>query len=424
MSRSKGADAPGASEHRRRIPVRTPATPATGTRSERGAEARPTGNSPLTSREKFAAVLAELREGTDTIASAVKNLQEKFPGIQLTREEVYRLLRLGLTEGYISLEPDRDSKTEDQLKLNFGLTGVTIVPSVYFPDIAMRAARYILELIGVYMRPPYQKSKVGIGFASGFSISHVARALATLLLETGVELPSEISFHALSVGFNPEFLREDPNFFMSAFEPLSDELRRRELKTETGSQDWKRVRFMGLYAPSIISTRQLDSIRKEMWGVKEAVAAAPEIDIVVTSASDFDDTGSTLSEFYKERPEEAKLLEKAGIVGHLLYLPLANEGPIAANKHEFILPTIWTLEQLHEIIEKPDSRRQHAARVVLVAGPTKERKPKQILYTILRQKKRLVTDLVTDERNGRNILKRFEDERLQLLGVLSSPVQS
>lgn len=368
----------------------------------------PTGGSPLTAREKFAAVLAQLREGAKTIDQAIDNLKKQFPGIELKREDVYPLLRTGLAEGYIYLEPERDHETERVLRNDFGLTGVAVVPSVYFPDVAMRAARHILELLDEYIK--LGKERVGIGFASGFSISHVARALAKLLRRTGIQLPAELRFHALSVGFNPEFLREDPNFFLSAFDSdsLYEKLAQREPKTI--------ISFMGLYAPSIIPTEQLGIIQA-MEGIKESIAAASDIDIVVTSASDFDDSGSTLAEFYKARPKEAKRLEKAGVKGHLLYLPIGDDGPISADKHEFILPTILTLQQLHEMIVNHESKRKYPARVVLVAGLTKEMRPKQVIYTILKQKQKVITDLITDQRSAKDVLDRFEAQRREVLGL-------
>jgi DNA-binding transcriptional regulator LsrR (DeoR family) len=361
---------------------------------------RPTGSVPLTAREKFSAVLAQFREGVTTIDKAVEKIRYQFPGIELTREEVYPLLRTGLAEGYITLASDRDQEMERRLINDFRLRGAAIVPSVYFPDVAMRAARQILQIIGEFMK--LGKQKIGIGFASGFSISHVARELAKLLRTTGLQLPNELQFHALSVGFNPAFLREDPNFFLAAFEPLADLLRQRGLETARNRGHMERVRFIGLYAPSIIPTRQLSDIRG-MEGIKEAIEVASEIDIVVTSASDFDDKTSTLAAFYESRPKEAALLANAGCKGHLLYLPLADTGPIPADKHQFILPTIWSLEELHAITTSSGSNRDHPARVVLVAGLTKEIKPKRIISTILRQDKALITDLITDQQNAKAI---------------------
>jgi DNA-binding transcriptional regulator LsrR (DeoR family) len=380
------------------------ATPGTDRRRSpsraRSRGARPTGSVPLTAREKFSAVLAQFREGVTSIDKAVEKIRHQFPGIELTREEVYPLLRTGLAEGYVTLAPERDQEMERRLINDFGLRGAAIVPSVYFPDVAMRAARQILQIIGEFMK--LGKRKIGIGFASGFSISHVARALANLLRTTGLQLPNELQFHALSVGFNPAFLREDPNFFLAAFEPLADVLRLRALETARNREHTERVRFIGLYAPSIIPTRQLSDIRG-MEGIKEAIAVASEIDIVVTSASDFNDKTSTLAAFYESRPEEVTLLANAGCKGHLLYLPLAETGPIPADKHQFILPTIWSLEELHAITTNFGSNREHPARVVLVAGLTKEMKPKRIISTILKQQKALITDLITDQQNGKAI---------------------
>jgi DNA-binding transcriptional regulator LsrR (DeoR family) len=352
----------------------------------------------LTSRERFSAILAQFRDGAGTLDQVIATLAQQFPRIKWKREEIYFLLRNGLAEGYIRLEPDRDPDLERQLQQKYSLRGVAVVPSVYFQDIAQRAARHILNIIDTYVANG--KKKIGIGFASGFSMSRVARALAHLLVNTGAELPEELQFHALSAGFNPRFLREDPNFFLSAFDlPALAE------RTGAGGSTLK-VTFVGLYAPSIIRTEQLDQFHATE-GIKEALDAKDEIDIVVTGASDFDDPNSTLADFYNDEtdPEIAKernALENAGIVGHLLYLPLSKSGPIEASRHKFILPTIISLSDLHEMVMDMD--RQFPTRVVLVAGlRVKTLKPKEVISTILHQERQLISDLVTDQRNAREL---------------------
>jgi DNA-binding transcriptional regulator LsrR (DeoR family) len=360
----------------------------------------------LTPRERFSAILAQFRDGAGTLDQVISTLAQQFPRVKWKREEIYYLLRNGLAEGYISLQPDRDANLEGTLREKFSLNAAAVVPSVYFNDIAQRAARHILSIIGRYVEDG--KDKVSIGFASGFSMSHVARALAHLLVNTGVELPHELQFHALSAGFKARFLREDPNFFLAAFDLPA--LREREVS----GREPRKISFVGLYAPSIVRTAQLDEFHATE-GIKEALAARDEIDIVVTGASDFDDPNSTLADFYNNKKnseivEEREALKNAGIVGHLLYLPLAESGPIEADRHKFILPTVFDLRDLHKLVT--DSRRTYPARVVLVAGlRVKTLERKKIISTILHQEYKLITDLVTDQHNAREITKLPEGPR-------------
>ena len=348
----------------------------------------------MTGRERFAAVLAQFRGGAGSIDQVVEQLNREFPMLKWRREEIYQLLRTGLAERYITVDHDRDTEEELQRKKEFGLRAIAIVPSVYFADIADRAARHLLGIIDDYVRNG-KTDCISIGFASGFSMSHVARALARLLQDTGIQLPRELRLHALSVGFNPRFLREDPNFFLSAFD-------RDAIKHKTS--DHTDIVFVGLYAPSIVPKDQLTSVC-QMDGIKEGIEAAREIDIIVTSASDFDDPNSTLREFYfpkkddlrdkktkEAMKQEAEALQEAGIVGHLLYLPLGEAGPI--DQAQFILPTVVSLRQLHEMAIQPDKR------VVLVTGlRTTTFQPKKITGVILRQQNKLITDLVTNLKN-------------------------
>src|SRR5262245_42837254 len=106
-------------------------------------EKNATGIGLLTSRERFSAVLAQFRDGAGTIDQVVASLKQQFPRIEWKREEIYHLLRTGLAEGYISLEPDRAHNIENRLINDFALIEAAVVPSVYFPDVALRAARLV-----------------------------------------------------------------------------------------------------------------------------------------------------------------------------------------------------------------------------------------------------------------------------------------
>jgi hypothetical protein len=124
-----------------------------------------------------------------------------------------------------------------------------------------------------------------------------------------------------------------------------------------------------------------------------------------------DDDQSSLYPFYhpdlqetnrdkaKQRADDLHRLKAATCVGHLLYLPLAETGPLEQTTFQFALPTVLTLKDLGLMVEKGKS-------VLLTIGVQHRTwKPKAILKTILSQQTPLITDLVCDSRSAESVLQ-------------------
>jgi hypothetical protein len=339
----------------------------------------------LAMRERFGAVIEEFQAKAGQTDQVVKALERRFPSERWSREKIYAELRAGLVSGYVEVRTLR-SDLGDRLLERHGLESVDVISSVTFEHVAALAARRLLSIMAEFRAS--NRTMIRIGFASGYSMSRVARALALLIPSSELAFPKSVKFQALSSSFNVEKIHEDPSFFLARFdEPAIHQ------KFPGG------VQFLGYFAPSLVKGQTQESISEDdeanAHGRSLAKKEAKLLDIVVTGASDIDDPDSTLYEFRKERDQ----LKEAGCVGHLLYLPLSASGPIPLSQQGFSISTALDLKDLQTLVtEKPGEKRK---RVMLVSGPQyRTLDPKRIVATILDQQHTLITDLVIDERTA------------------------
>ena len=211
----------------------------------------------------------------------------------------------------------------------------------------------------------------------------LARRFAELLREPGPHLPSEIVFHALVAGFDVSDPSTDPNAFFTYF--VGDAI----IPVKTS--------FVALHAPAMVQARFEDEL-KGLPVIKEAYARASEIDIIVTSTSDWTDDHSMLRHYMAVAGESLDELERAGCIGDILWQPLCAEGPFELNS-KIRAMTIMRLAQVSELVAQDKQ-------VLLVAGPCHRcHEPKaKVVRAILHQPNRLITHMVTDSRCARAML--------------------
>lgn len=349
----------------------------------------------LTPRERFAAIVAEFVAAGGKTDRVAETLNKAFPSGGWTRESIYADLRSGLASGYVTVDAIR-SELGDRLRERAGLRSVSVIATAYMEQVAMLAARRLLAILADLREtapglPDDPKNIVRIGFASGYTMSRVARALAQLLLTTDLAIPYRLQFHALSATFDIRKLHEDPNFFLARFD-----------EPAIAAHCESVISFVGLAAPNLIESSDLKRFRGSP-GMLVATAEAENLDILVTGASDLDDPRSTMYEFYDSEKAEKSRLTAQDCVGHLLYLPIGPKGPIDPSHLKYVMPTALTLNQVAELAGGK-------TRVMLVTGPTKntdkkETKlgPKKVVATILALRPKLITDLVIDERTARHV---------------------
>lgn len=343
----------------------------------------------LSPRERFAAIVHEFVTSGGRTDQVAEDLNRQFPGGRWTRESIYAELRNGIASGYVSVDTVR-SELGDRLRERAGLRSAAVIATVYIDQVAALAARRLLAILADLSEQRdaadgRNGEPVRIGFASGHTMSRVARALASLMRTTDRAMPKRLQFHALSSTFDVRKLDEDPNFFLARFD-----------EPEIASWCRTEITFVGLAAPSLIKPADLPDIRTGR-GMADAIEEAGKLDIVVTGASDLTDERSTMFEFYEEQKEEKARLIKQGCAGHLLYLPVGPQGPIDTSGLTYVMPTVLGLDDLAQLVRR-------GARVMLVSGPIATFQPKRIVSTILGLRPGLVSDVVIDERTGAHAL--------------------
>jgi len=309
-------------------------------------------------------------------------LWERY-GIKIPREKPYQILGSAALRKQFIYEPSLEHVMADRIHYERHLQEVRVVHTALFQDVGYRAAETLLELVIQHAKRNRGKDCVHIGWPGGYSMHKMARYFADRLRRPIPGMPKSICLHALVGGADPKDPTTDPNAFFTYF--LEDPVTR----------DY--VSFWLLHAPAIVQARQFKALKK--WpGIVEAYQAARDLDIIVTSASQWADQDSMLFKYMKHYPTSIQTLESARCVGDLMWRPVGRDGPIELET-DIRSMTLVELSELPGFIARGGS-------VLLAIGPCGGcRRPKgHILRTILNLKEPLVTHLVVDTRSAREML--------------------
>jgi DNA-binding transcriptional regulator LsrR (DeoR family) len=309
----------------------------------------------------------------------VKEIQERvkseFPTAKLKREDVYAHFREAARRNFIHYRPPRSLRLEDQIRDGYRwLQEVKVVLTAVRRDVAGEAARVLVKLLQQFKREK-GKDVVHIGFAGGHSMRALAHAFSDELCEPVEGLPGSVVFHALAAGGELNDPTTNPNAFFSFFsyKPV--------LKIET--------RYVGLSAPTIVTPDDMHWLKK-LPDIKAAFSAVHDIDIIVTSGTEWGDPDSALKKRIKGAAGCVATLNKEKCVGDIFWRPIGANGPIEVET-EYRALTLIELFQLPGFIK-------NGKRVLLMLAPCGGcNKPKgKLLECVLHQKKPLITDLVVD----------------------------
>ena len=276
-------------------------------------------------------------------------------GFSVSREQIYPLIRRGISLGFIKLCPPTEMKLSRELSSVYPRAAADIqVLNVTGPQtmehLALAGAEKILMLVKELGK---RKAAVHIGIGGGRTAERVSSYLALLLRsETRKEVP-KIVLHALSSGFSPKNPITAPVAFFSFFRSLQD----------------LEINYVGLFSEAMVPIEQYEEV-KERPGVREAFAERKKIDIVVTSLAASDDPDGQFNELLRLGPSDAiKDLRKRGWIGDVQWRPYSEEGPI-------VTPTgirSVTLFELDDLVRLAQSPRKH---VILVGSPSLRGKSK------------------------------------------------
>lgn len=335
----------------------------------------------LDSNEQLS-VVCNLFTKCKKVSEIAKYVNEKYHA-GLKREAIYPLLMKAVKKKWLRYIPPQEQQLEQDLKIKHNwLSGVRVVHSSQFSDIASCGAEMLLDLLKNYRHP--SKKEIHIGFAGGHAMRILASHFAKLLADSETPFQKKLVLHALVAGFNVYEPTTDPNTFFSLFH--SDE--------PHGIQ----FDFVGLHAPPLVESKEYPKLIKA-HGFKESKKEAENIDIIVTSATCWNDEHSTFRKYMNESPGCLNTLKREKCVGDMLWHPLGETKPVEA-RTKIRAMTLYDLNDLSDFVKKDKN-------VLLVLGPCAycNQTKTSVLKAILDQDNQLITHLVVDSRSVRKITK-------------------
>ncbi len=325
--------------------------------------------------------VCELWEQRRSAAEIVQAVLREY-GVRLTREEPNLFVADAGARGWVRYRARGENELRQTIREQRpDLRNVEVVHTAASADVAFQGARSLIGLLRQLHKEG--KTEVHIGLAGGHAMRSLAQVLGPMLADGEEGLPAALVFHAMGAGLNIREPSTGPN---ALFTYLRSDGRSRVAR-----------RFVGLHGPAIVSSADLPHLR-QLESLHEAYSQARLLDVVVTSASLWDDPHSLFHQYMSNSAESLRVLEGAGCIGDLLWQPLGNDGPI----DECTAIRTMTLMQLTDF---PAFLAQ-GKRVLLVLGPcSKCAKPKgPLLSALLRAEPPIVSDLVVDSRTVRAAL--------------------
>jgi DNA-binding transcriptional regulator LsrR (DeoR family) len=309
--------------------------------------------------------------------------EERSLEIEITRERVYHLLSYACAHNLLKFVPEVDTTLVYDLRKNYDrLKEVETPHTAVFEGIANQAAEVLVRILRSSRQETYH-----LAFAGSYTMQQTAREFARRL--RGVlpeDFPRKLVIHTMVAGFAAD-PSVDPLSFCSYFanDPaiLVD------------------VDYEVMRAPSIVTPAEVKSLREQMQ-INRTLEKAKQLDLVVTSAAQFNDEHALFRKYVEENsPRTFRALQAKGCLGDMLSRPIGPNGPLGDEDVDVRALTLMDLEQLPAFIE-------NGKRVLCVIAPCSQcLKPKtDILRAILKHK--LITDLVVDSRTARELLKSLE----------------
>jgi hypothetical protein len=263
-------------------------------------------------------------------------------GTQLTREQIYPVLRKAVRRHVLIHTPSRDMVLESRLRTSAlkaeargatqgSIAVVNSIGALAAENVPSGAAKLVLGLLKeVASARPGKNVHIGIGI--GWSTMRFCRQLGALLRDD-VEAPA-LSVHALATSYSFWSPLETP---IASFTYLANAYR-------------PPVEFVGLFAQPFEKSEHYQKLleRKE---VKAALERRDEIDIVVTSLASGDggecEHGYLCKHLLEYGPENGiEALQQQGWIGDVQLRPYSARGPLAI-QHGHIKPvTLFELDEL------------------------------------------------------------------------------
>ncbi len=304
--------------------------------------------------------------------------------IEISREQVYVLLRESISNRLVMLVPPRNLIIERQIGAfpNQGQVHVVEFSSNegIREDIAFAGAQVVARIIREKIKTS-GLPQIHLGLGVGSTTARVCKYLAALLRQ---EFRLKTLFiHALTPAFSPH-ARENPLSWLSYFFEVVPQ-----------------VEFIGLNAEPIVTANELKQVRKHPL-VKAALEMRHRIDIVLTSMASRQDEHGYLNLYahHPGLPREPLHVAGGNWVGDVQLLPFSNSGPVKFGRG-MVPVTLFELEELCAM-------RQRGTRIVLLCAPCGEcgkYKTDALAPLLTNESLHVWSDLVLDRGSGEDLIR-------------------
>ena len=265
-------------------------------------------------------------------------VETEFGGdLKMNRQTVYPLVAEAVRRGFVRLTPPISQALRDRLAKQFrGLDPkhLDVVKTTGPNDSAKVAAMAAERAFAAIVRIAREKGgrPVGLGLGPGRATLQFCRLLSPLLEGHHEEL--KLRLVAITAGCPVRLLENAPISFLNLFPEHLVESK------------------LGLFAETLVPARELERIRDRI-GVRDAFAAKPEIDLVVTAMGDFDDPHDLLALFLHDSGQDLEALRRRGWLGNVQYRPFTADGPVKETAQELRAVTVFELEDLVRMAKPP-----------------------------------------------------------------------
>jgi DNA-binding transcriptional regulator LsrR (DeoR family) len=313
-------------------------------------------------------------------------VEEEFGGgLKMNRQTVYPLVAEAVRRGFVRLTPPISRALRDRLADKFrGLDAknLDVVKTTGPHDSAKVAAMAAERAFAAVVRMAREKGgkPVGLGLGPGRATLQFCRLLSPLLEGHHEEL--KLRLVAITAGCPVRLLENAPISFLNLFP---------EHLVETK---------LGLFAETLVPAGELERIRDRI-GVRDAFAAKPDIDLVVTAMGDFDDPHDLLALFLRDSGQDLEALRGQGWLGNVQYRPFTANGPVHETPDQLRAVTVFELEDLVHLA------RDRSKEVILMARQCRScpRAHAGALRALLRTPSlKLFSRLVLDAATARELL--------------------
>ncbi len=299
--------------------------------------------------------------------------------VEISREQVYTLLRRGIKREFLRLcaplEHSIARELSEKYRVEFRVVNVRGQTTV--ERVAAAGADLALELIH---KVKHKKSTVHLGLAAGDSLRLLARDLGKLM-RAEPKLPNLV-LHALSSGISSDDPTAAPVAFFSFFHDVTVDMR-----------------FVGLFAPAVVLWDEYENM-KAMPGISGAFEQKDNIDIVIVSMASAKDRHGRYNTLMRRKKRATNVLKKAGWVGDLHWRPFSKKGPINKNTGVRSI-TLFELEELAEWASRPD---KHIVLVASLCGRCGRSKSDALRPLLETPELRVFNHVVTDVETARSLL--------------------